>query len=339
MSDEKIVITKDNFGPVLVSQDPNWPLHDLCTAFPRACDEDIEEMCRATRLLGGIINDPATVWEGHILDGGNRQKVARLCKVPLEYREFSGVYAQAKLFVLVKNLGRRHLTVGQKAAIAASIVAVDKKRGVLVGSQRDAVARLAKSSRATADQALKVQREGGDEALKRVASGESTLSEELDEIARHGDDDPTGRNVKRDKPFDIDVEVMTDDYGTEVPEKLHDVWGSRTAFLETRSHILTAQEAYKRLVAHPAAWGISVEYGRHLKDLASDLDAKQPGAVCPHCLGEGVSQAELSTRRWRLNGCEKDVGKCYLCKGRGYRLKDEPIPEPEWHHPSIKASA
>ena len=103
------ILNEGQFGPVYKVETPNFPLHPLCTAFPRASDQDKAEMAKQTREIGGIINAPAVVWldpvlgEKAILDGGNRQDVARLCGVPLEVRDFTGdPSALGKAFTLLK---------------------------------------------------------------------------------------------------------------------------------------------------------------------------------------------------------------------------------------------
>jgi hypothetical protein len=321
-----MLVSPDCFGPVLRVDKPDFKLHPLCTAFPRADDVDVAEMCKITRLMGGILNEPATLWEGMILDGGNRQKVCRLCEVPFEYREFTGTYEQARAFVIAKNLGRRHMTGQQKAASMLKIVQEDKKRGLISGSVVRAVADAAGVSPSLA---AKVNRLRDDGSLDRVISGETSVREELDRLA--GNDDPFGRSAGEIDPALVPADVICDDDGREVPLDLHEVWCARPLMVDLRKDILgDTLERAKKVVNHPGGRGVSVEYLRMLRDLVGDLEGKRPSLVCPHCLGSGVARSDISDRRWRQVGKEDQIGKCYLCQARGWLAKDEPRPGPEW---------
>jgi hypothetical protein len=63
-------------------------------------------------------------FEGKILDGRNRYRALKTCGTALEadhFERFEKGPEEAALFVLSKNLRRRHLTVGQRAAIANNL--------------------------------------------------------------------------------------------------------------------------------------------------------------------------------------------------------------------------
>ena len=64
--------------------------------------------------------DPIILYQGQILDGRNRYKACQLAGLRPWVEEFSALKTKRNLeeFVLSRNLRRRHLTVGQKAAIA-----------------------------------------------------------------------------------------------------------------------------------------------------------------------------------------------------------------------------
>lgn len=327
-------LSEKSFGPVYCVEKPDFPLHPLCTVFPRASDEDVTEMCRITRQIGGILNDPIVVWHDPeagvkmVLDGGNRQHVARLCEVHIEVRDFLGDYPAARTFVLLKNLGRRHLTSTQRVAALLELEKVDRKHDFRPANARELMAKQAGASESTVKQVERVAQKGGDEAIRRLKEGRSTLREELRGI---GDvvADPTGRSAKTEH-LPTPGDVVLDDDGTEVPEALLDVWRSRARFRETRASFKLCLDGLRSILREPGGGGVSVEHERHVKDLVSDLEAKMPSLICCHCDGSGVSKSELSNKRWRMFGDEKSVGKCYCCKGRGYLLKDEPRPGPEW---------
>lgn len=92
------------------------PLHPLCTFFPRIEGQEFEEFKADIARCGQ--RDPIVMFEGMVLDGGNRARAcAELGKEPLTV-EFDGNDPVA--FVLSRNLSRRHLSAAQRAAIVAA---------------------------------------------------------------------------------------------------------------------------------------------------------------------------------------------------------------------------
>lgn len=85
-----------------------WPMMDEDHLFSLSCD--IRE--------NGLLN-PIWVYEEKILDGRNRFRACEMCGVKPVFKEFTGDNPVA--FVFSMNSERRHLTSGQKAAIAVEI--------------------------------------------------------------------------------------------------------------------------------------------------------------------------------------------------------------------------
>lgn len=326
-------VNQKHFGPIYVVEDPNFGLHPLCTVFPRASDDEVNEMCKITRHLGGVINNPVTVWLDpargvkEMLDGGNRQAVARICKVSLEVRDFLGDYHQARQYVLVRNLTRRHLTGTQKAAALIELSKIDIQRNYIPPNIRDTIAAQAGIK---ADQVRKIEKVASADpgALQRLRDGTSSLREET---KKSQEGDPTGKNLigLPNRP-ETPPEAIIDNDGTPVPDNLLDVWKVRGKFRAARASFQDSLTKLREVIREPGGHGLSVEYERWAKNLIQDLDAKMPALVCCHCWGSGVSKSEISNKRWRAHHDENNVGKCYCCKARGYLLKDEPRPDDEW---------
>lgn len=76
---------------------------------------DLAEDIKANGLL-----EPIVLYEGMILDGRNRHAACLLAVVEPKFAEANGIGSPV-LYVVSKNLHRRHLTVSQRAAIAAEV--------------------------------------------------------------------------------------------------------------------------------------------------------------------------------------------------------------------------
>lgn len=90
--------------------------HPLSAPFPMMAAHDFEELVRSMRDRGYDEVHPITLFEGLILDGWNRWKASEKARVQPTFREFEGTKDDAKYFMYVENLARRHLTQQQKAA-------------------------------------------------------------------------------------------------------------------------------------------------------------------------------------------------------------------------------
>lgn len=91
-------------------------LHPLCALFPRLNGEEFDALVADISANG--LAEPITVHNGMILDGGNRYRACMEAGVDPVLVEFNG--ENIVQFVLSKNLHRRHLSAGQRAAIVAS---------------------------------------------------------------------------------------------------------------------------------------------------------------------------------------------------------------------------
>ena len=90
--------------------------HPLATPFPEMAKHDFDELVRSMRDRGYDSAHPIALFDDQILDGWNRWKASRKARVTAIFREFEGTVEDAKDFVYVENLARRHLTKPQKAA-------------------------------------------------------------------------------------------------------------------------------------------------------------------------------------------------------------------------------
>jgi hypothetical protein len=328
-------ITEKDFGPLQRVDVPKFHLHELCSALPEADQMDYDAMLRMAKELGGIWNDPGTVWEGKLLDGRNRMRVCVELGYPFEYKEFLGNYEQARNFVVAKNYTRRHLNQGQKTIIAVMICTLDKLRGCSkTGSLIKDIMLMANVSRASASRGIVLASRGSADDINKVLNAEISLA---DAAAKRKIEEKLGEVIggdiaKEDELPEPEDEAYQDIKGVLVPDSLIDIWGGLAHFAVLKNHLDTILPELKRVIDHPSGHAISPEYYKTLRDLASDLENKQPAAVCPHCRGEKISHSEISIRRWRARGKE-DCYDCYCCQGHGYLMRDEPWPSAEWIKP------
>lgn len=94
-------------------------IHDLCKLFPEMSVVEFDELC--TDIAKNGIVDPLVTYEGKIIDGRNRHRAAMFlgCDIPTE--EWDGRGGSPLAFVVSRNLHRRNLTTGQRAAIAKEL--------------------------------------------------------------------------------------------------------------------------------------------------------------------------------------------------------------------------
>lgn len=100
-----------------------WPVHKAAELFPMLSDDELRTLADDIKANG--LHEPIWLWDDDargstvLLDGRNRLAACDLAGVDVETRMYEGNDPIG--FVLSQNLHRRHLTVGQRAAVAASI--------------------------------------------------------------------------------------------------------------------------------------------------------------------------------------------------------------------------
>lgn len=164
----------------------DYKLHPLCSLFPRM-DADAFNALRNDIDENGL-RQPITLYDGMILDGGNRYRACLDVGVTPVFVEFAG--SNIVSFVFSANLHRRHLSAGQQAAIVASAQdwAKAQTNGGDRSSPQDCVLitvadRAAQSgahinTQAMADKVAKAS----PELAMQVAHGEKSLPQAVEEL-------------------------------------------------------------------------------------------------------------------------------------------------------------
>jgi hypothetical protein len=94
-----------------------YPLHPLCTLFPRLEGAEFESLREDIKANGQ--REPIILHDGMVLDGGNRYRACIEAGIEPQVMKFGG--GDVVAYVLSANLHRRHLSAGQNAAIVASV--------------------------------------------------------------------------------------------------------------------------------------------------------------------------------------------------------------------------
>ena len=106
--------------------------HRFCNLLPDMSGDDFTAL-KDDIMQNGLIN-PITTFNGQILDGKHRYKACKELNTPPAFKTFAGDEEQALHFVISQNISRRHLSAGQKAALAVeaksefSKIAKDKQK-------------------------------------------------------------------------------------------------------------------------------------------------------------------------------------------------------------------
>lgn len=153
--------------------------HALACIFPLLSDADLAILAGDIEANGQ--QEPIWVYEDCILDGRNRYRACLLKGVEPRFADYEG--AEPLLFVISKNLHRRHLTEAQRAMVAAEIANMNQgERTDLEPSanlQKVSVADAAKmlnvSDRSVAT-AKKVKDDAEPEIVEAVKAGKLPVS-------------------------------------------------------------------------------------------------------------------------------------------------------------------
>lgn len=96
--------------------------HPISQIFPMMDKEDRAELEKSVKANG--LREAIILLDGHILDGRNRWEACRAVGTEPKFEFYNyRVHGQSPAaYVMDRNLRRRHLTVGQKAAIAAESI-------------------------------------------------------------------------------------------------------------------------------------------------------------------------------------------------------------------------
>lgn len=170
-----------------------YDVHPAAELFPMMSDAELQGLAEDIHEHGLL--EPIILLNGKILDGRNRYAACELAGIEPRFLEINDI-ASPTIYVLSRNLCRRHLTVGQRAAIAVDCLPLlheeaRKRHGgnmrygsspieqepdskEVKGPARSIAAHELQVSETSLQRAVEVKRADPDE-FERVRRGETTV--------------------------------------------------------------------------------------------------------------------------------------------------------------------
>lgn len=179
-----------------------YKAHPAAEIFPLMTGAEFDALVKDIKENG--LREPITLHEGEILDGRNRLRACEQLGIKPKFEEWDAD-GTPQTYVVSKNLHRRHLDASQRAMIAARLANVEvgqvgRGRPALdVGITTSNAAELLNIHRSTVADARKVLREGTEEEIEAVDSGNASVGTVADQIREKIS--PTKREKKRKEPL------------------------------------------------------------------------------------------------------------------------------------------
>ena len=165
-----------------------YDLHSLARLFPPMKPDEYEGL--KTSLAQDGQQQPIMRFGELVLDGVHRLAACIELELEPKFEDFSGTGKELHAYVLAQNLHRRHLSVAQRALIAAEMATgqhggdrSDQAQAEAPPTQREAAAALDVSERSLR-QARKVQAQADSEVVDAVRAGDISLNAAIKTIGK-----------------------------------------------------------------------------------------------------------------------------------------------------------
>ena len=176
-----------------------YEYHPAAQIFPLMAGEELKELAKDIKEHGLL--EPITMIAGAVLDGRNRLMACKSAGIEPRFVEWDGSGGSPTLYVIGKNIHRRHLTISQRAAIGVEMLPLlrdeAKKRlktstggahprptvslPEAVKGESTEIAGKAVGVGASTISHAKVVKAANPEAFERLKRGETTVSEEYED--------------------------------------------------------------------------------------------------------------------------------------------------------------
>lgn len=137
------IATPESTGKLLPVEKHVFPpghhldIHPLCDHFPPMSDLELTEL--ADDIKANKLREPVRLYEGKILDGRNRYAALLSIGADIPYRVFTGTEAEATVYVVSKNIHRRHLKAEKKAELFLTLCPERSDRSIAADAKVDHV--------------------------------------------------------------------------------------------------------------------------------------------------------------------------------------------------------
>ena len=259
--------------------------HQFSLLFEQMPTNEISDLMKSIKAEG--LHQPIVLFEGKILDGRHRYEACGLADVEPRFVEYTGTDPIA--FVIASNMTRRHMTVGERAAVATKLGALrhggDRKSTsknqvgsspLSVTKQADSAAIRGKAVNVSADSVRasdKIQK-ASPKLFDRLAAGEITIH-------------AAEKKLEEAKSKTAAKAEVLDETGYPIPSKLHEFWNRRheiqelmTAVSKVKTRIEKGREEDDVLFRPINQASID-----QLERTYSFLSDAKPHAVCLSCQG------------------------------------------------------
>jgi hypothetical protein len=191
--------------------------HPFAALFPGLPPEELTQLARDIKERGQL--EPIVLYKGLILDGRNRYRACQIAGVKPRIVEFNAKAAKRspEEFVLSHNLRRRHLSVGQKAAIALDWseqieLSPEPERTKSLGRPKGALSEAAKYIGINEQRVFEVRqiRDANPSLYQEVKAGRRSLNRALAEIS------PPRENRFQESPLEnVEATSRAPDFGAQ----------------------------------------------------------------------------------------------------------------------------
>jgi hypothetical protein len=201
--------------------------YPMAAIFPELPAEELRQLAQDIKERGQI--EPIILYKGQILDGRNRYKACQMVGVKPRFEEFNAKAAKRspEEFVLSRNLRRRHLSTGQKAAIALEwadqLQLVPRSENTkTTGRPRGALLEAAKHIGIERQRVFEARqiRDTNASLYKEMKAGKRSLNSVLEEISPQKET-PFSRlgSIKSEHELDGNTEQQKQGLATRVSQK------------------------------------------------------------------------------------------------------------------------
>lgn len=318
-------------GIYTLRHDAITEIHPVAKIFPLYSHEESESIADDMAKHGQA--EPVVCDQlGRLIDGRNRLLALRGDEANVIVRVVHfNCERDIRRFAFSKNLHRRHLSVSQRAMLAAQSVEMDRAEFSAAGARPDydlagAAAEDAGVSRPSVMRAATILTADPDVAAE-VASGEKSLSEGIESVSS------IKRYLKPPEAAEVEAEAgeassaetrqkktsakaeeskgaILDAREVRVPDRIVNGW--KMAHSEMREHVATLRREIKRLEV--LAEGKLIANAMAINDLKHAIHAARsvsPAVVCDRCGGAGCAYCHqagwLSGETWHQIQAQNDA--------------------------------